>query len=68
MSVETEFLQDKTNLCNVLDLGLAGHTLQSLISPLRNRKFPPMSHTPSFHVKIKKQNQLNDIYESNFIL
>ena len=47
--------QDKTSLCAFLDLGLAGHTLQSLFSPFRNRKFPPMSHTTGFHVKIKPE-------------
>ena len=48
--------QDRINLWAFLDLGIADNTLQSLFSPFRNRKFPPMSHISGFHVKIKKVN------------
>ena len=51
---------DKTNLCAFLDLGQAGHTLQSLFSPFCNRTFSPMSHTSGVHVK-----KSNGIYKSN---
>ena len=53
-------LQDKANLFAFLDLGLAGHTLQSLFSPFHNRKFPHMSHTSGFHVKFFKKVSSND--------
>ena len=47
----------KINLCAFLDLGLEGHTLQSLFSPFHKRKISPISHTSSFHVKIKKSSK-----------
>ena len=46
----------KINACALIYLGLVGHNLQSLLSPFRNRKFSPMSHTSSFGVKNKRVN------------
>ena len=46
--------QLKINVCAFIYLVLVGHNLQNLLSPFRNRKFSPMSHTSGFDVKVKK--------------
>ena len=61
--------QVKIHVCAFLDLSLVDHTLQSLFSPFCNRKFPAMSHTSGFGVKIKNiYIIINDIYESYFLI